>query len=471
VGGLGRIVRTTAFKLSMVYLVVFAAATVFMIVWVATTTTDLLNRQLEETIDAEVSGLTEHYKAGGLNRLMRVVDSRSRTPGASLYLLTDFAGNRIAGNVADAPANLLDNADGEAAPVVYRRLASELTDDPRAAEPHKALVRIAILPGGFRLLVGRDLAERDDFRDVVTGAFQITIGVVLVLGLATWVFVTRRVLKRIDAVSATTQRIVAGDLSGRIAVDGSGDEFDRLSISVNTMLDRIEQLLHGLKEVSDNIAHDLKTPLTRMRTRLEIALSGASTEDGYRQIIADTIDDADGLIRIFEALLRIARVEAGSTGAALNDVDVAEIVREVAELYEPAAEEEGVELAVSVPDHVAIAGDRNLLAQAITNLVDNALKYGRPVDAAARPVVRLIVAEGQGFVDVTVRDNGPGVPAEDRGRVVERFVRLESSRSAHGSGLGLSLVHAVAALHRGELVLADAAPGLAVTLRIPTADG
>lgn len=467
---LGRIARTTSFKLSLVYLAVFAAAAVFLIVYISATTTDLLTRQLEETVDAEIKGLAEQYKTGGVSRLVRLVDARSRAPGASLYLLTDFAGNRIAGNVSEAPAALLDEANGEARPVPYRRLPSDLSDDPAAVgKTHHALVRITVLPGGFRLLVGRDLAEREEFRAVIRQAFQLSMAVIVLLGLGTWFFVTRRVLKRIDAVSETTKTIVAGDLSRRIAVDGSGDEFDRLAVSVNAMLDRIEQLLRGLKEVSDNIAHDLKTPLTRLRSRVEMALSEPPSTDGYREALEATIEDSDALIRTFEALLRIARVEAGSTGAALAPLDAGEIVREVAELYEPAAEEAGTAIRVEVDGPAPVMADRNLIAQAVANLLDNALKYGRPAGEGGAPVVRVGVRRDGGRVGIFVADNGAGVPADDRSRVVERFVRLEASRSEPGSGLGLSLVQAVASLHKGTLTLGDAGPGLVATLDLPAA--
>ncbi len=463
--GLGRFVRTTAFKLSLIYLSVFAALSVFLIVSIADATNDLLSRQLQGTIDAEIQGLAEQYRTGGVSRLLKVVEARSNMPGASLYLLTDFSGNTIAGNVSDLPSAVLDAADGIARPVPYRRLATDIGDDQPAAASHKALVRVFVLPGGFRLLVGRDLTEREQFRDVVWRAVQLSIGAVLLLGLVTWLFVSRRVLKRIDAVSVTSKQIMGGDLGGRLKVDGSGDEFDRLAESLNAMLDRIEQLMHGLKEVSDNIAHDLKTPLTRMRMRVEQALGDPAVGEASREALAATLEDCDGLIRTFEALLRIARVEAGSAGVRAQPVDVAEIAREVAELYEPVAEEQEATLTVAVPEAVVVAGDRDLIAQAVANLVDNALKYGRPADGSQR-VSLTVTREGEEAV-IAVADNGPGVPAADRGRVTQRFVRLEGSRTAPGSGLGLSLVQAVASLHKGTLMLGDAAPGLVAELRLP----
>ena len=463
--GLGRFVRTTAFKLSLIYLAVFAALSLFLIVSIADTTNDLLSRQLQDTIDAEIQGLAEQYRTGGVSRLIRVVEARSKMPGASLYLLTDFSGNVIAGNVSDLPSAVLDSADGIARPVPYRRLATDLGDEQPVVASHKALVRVFVLPGGFRLLVGRDLAEREQFRDVVWRAVKLSIGAVLLLGLVTWLFVSRRVLKRIDAVSVTTKQIMGGDLGGRLKVDGSGDEFDRLAESLNAMLDRIEQLMHGLKEVSDNIAHDLKTPLTRMRMRVEQALGDPAVGEASREALTATLEDCDGLIRTFEALLRIARVEAGSAGVRTQAVDVAEIAREVAELYEPVAEEQEATLTVTVPEAVVVPGDRDLLAQAIANLVDNALKYGRPADGSQAVTLR-VGRDGEEAV-IAVADNGPGVPEADRGRVTQRFVRLEGSRTAPGSGLGLSLVQAVASLHKGTLMLGDAAPGLVAELRLP----
>jgi len=465
VRGLGRFIRTTAFKLSLIYLAVFAALSLFLIVSIADATNDLLSRQLQDTIDAEIQGLAEQYRTGGVSRLIKVVEARSHMPGASLYLLTDFSGNVIAGNVSDVPSAVLSSADGIARPVPYRRLATDLGDEQPAVASHKALVRVFVLPGGFRLLVGRDLTEREQFRDVVWRAVQLSIGAVLLLGLVTWLFVSRRVLKRIDAVSATSKQIMGGDLGGRLKVDGSGDEFDRLAESLNAMLDRIEQLMHGLKEVSDNIAHDLKTPLTRMRMRIEQALDDPAVGEASREALTATLEDCDGLIRTFEALLRIARLEAGSAGVRTQAVDVAEIVREVAELYEPVAEEQEATLAVAVPEAVVVAGDRDLLAQAVANLVDNALKYGRP--EAGRQRVSLAVTRDGDEAVIAVADNGPGVPEADRGRVTQRFVRLEGSRTAPGSGLGLSLVQAVASLHKGALMLGDAAPGLVAELRLP----
>jgi signal transduction histidine kinase len=258
-----------------------------------------------------------------------------------------------------------------------------------------------------------------------------------------------------------------GDLSGRLAIAGTGDEFDRLSSSLNAMLDRIETLLYSLKDVSDNIAHDLKTPLTRLRNRVEATLSGPPDEAAYRAALESTIDESDQLIRTFNALLMIARVESGAADTSMSMTDAGEIVRDVVELYEPVAEEAKVALSASAQGPLPIRGNRELLGQALANLVDNAIKHCSASDEGGPFRVKVSAAvEGDRLV-LRVDDNGPGVPAEDRERVLQRFVRLEKSRSAPGSGLGLSLVAAVVRMHRGEITLGDNAPGLSVAIRLP----
>jgi signal transduction histidine kinase len=330
------------------------------------------------------------------------------------------------------------------------------------------MVQVVRLPGGFRMLVGRDVGEREQFREIIGSALAWALALLIGLALLSWFFVSRRVLKRIDSLSATSRRIMAGDLSGRLEVTGTGDEFDRLADSLNAMLDRIEHLLYGLKDVSDNIAHDLKTPLTRLRNRVEAALASPESTETYRAALEATIEESDQLIKTFNALLMIARIEAGSQDAAMTEVEAGAVVRDVAELYEPVAEEKGVELTVDAPEPVTLKANRELLGQALANLVDNALKYADPAEHESRRLTIALSAKRDGDnVVLAVADNGPGIPAADRQRVLQRFVRLEESRSQPGSGLGLSLVAAVARLHHGDIELGDANPGLVVTLRLP----
>ena len=339
-----------------------------------------------------------------------------------------------------------------------------LEEDPSGA-PYAALVRVREFPDGSRILIGRDVSESEELTSVVRRSLIWTVGMMAALGLVSWIFVSRRVLKRIDSISDTSRRIMAGDLSGRLEVTGTGDEFDRLAESLNAMLTRIERLMLGLKQVSDNIAHDLKTPLTRMRNRIEAGLSRGGDEAEQREALQATIEDADQLIRTFNALLMIARVEAGSSDAEFGLFDAAEVARDVFELYEPLAEEAGVGLKLRTGGSVMVHANRELISQALANLVDNAIKYAD--EGNGRPEVVVSVGEAAGTVTLSVSDNGAGIAEPDRGRVTQRFVRLEESRSKPGSGLGLSLVSAVAQMHGGEFVLQDNKPGLAAILHVP----
>ena len=269
-------------------------------------------------------------------------------------------------------------------------------------------------------------------------------------------------------MTETTRTIMAGNFSGRLPVSGSEDELDRLAVNLNAMLERIEALLKGFKEVSDNIAHDLKTPLTRLRNRCEEALRTGKGEAAYRTALNATIEESDELIRTFNALLMIARAESGEASTPMAEFDASDIARGVGELYDPLADDKGIALKVDAPTAAPIKGNRELVTQALANLVDNAIKYGGPALPAANGSEIVIKAMSEGDrILLTVADSGPGIAEADRGRVVERFVRLEQSRSEPGSGLGLSLASAVARLHGGELKFEDNHPGLKAVLALP----
>jgi signal transduction histidine kinase len=453
----GKLLRTTAFKLTLVYLAVFALFAAVLLGYFAWNTRRLITEQITETVDAEIQGLNEQYRQGGIRRIMFAIEGRSLRPGSSLYLLTTAAGESVAGNVGALPAGVLDHPGWFE--TVYRRV------DEQDASDHAALVRVDQLPGGFRLLVGRDLEERERLFDVVQAAGRWSVAVVIVLGLAGGIFVTRRVLTRIDAMTETSRTIMQGDLHERLPVAGSGDELDRLAVNLNAMLERIEALMRGLKEVTDNIAHDLKTPLTRLRNRCEEALRANESSADYRAALETTIEESEALIRTFNALLMIARAESGQARDDMTVFDAGDIMHGIGELYEPLADDKGLTLKVeSVP--VYVRGNRELISQALANLVDNAIKYGASGDP---PEVSLTVADQGDRVLLSVADRGPGIAAADRGRVLERFVRLEQSRSEPGSGLGLSLASAIARLHDGELILGDNHPGLVSTLSLPRA--
>lgn len=459
---LGKLLRTTAFKLTLVYLLIFALFAASLLGYLALNTRRLITEQITSTVQGEIRGLTEQYQEGGLRRLVTAVELRSRRPGSSLYLVTTPNGEGLAGNVGALQPGVLNRPGW--LETSYRRL-----DSPEGTG-RSALVEVVQL-GGFHLLVGRDLEERERLYGIITNAGRWSFALVVVLGLAGGFFVSRRVLSRIDAMTGTAQTIMAGDLAGRLPVAGSGDELDRLADNVNAMLDRIVALMRGLTEVSENIAHDLKTPLTRLRNRCEQALRGPKGEGDYRAALEATIEESDELIRTFDALLMIARAESGHARDNMSEFDAAEIARDVSELYEPLAEEKGLTLKVDASSAAPVHGNRELVSQALANLVDNAIKYAGPESSLnGKPAEILVKSGSEGErITLTVEDRGPGIPEADRGRVVERFVRLERSRSEPGSGLGLSLVAAVARLHGGELKLEDNHPGLRSVMALPRA--
>jgi signal transduction histidine kinase len=462
VTALTKLFRTTTFRLSLTYLALFSAAAIVAIIYIYWNTTVLLSRQLNQTIDAELKGLAEQYRAGGLDQLVRIVAERSGTPGNSLYLVADSEGRRLAGNLSAVSPELWDSLG----PVefVYQRPATG------GVEKRLAFANVFRLASGYRLIVGRDIEDRHELARMVRSAMLWGLGVMALFGIGGGYWVSRKLLARIDALAETTRTIMDGDLTGRLPVTGSGDELDRLSESLNLMLARIEQLMAGLREVSDNIAHDLKTPLNRLRNRVEQALREPYGEAAYREALERTIEEADGLIKTFNALLSIARLEAGAGGENRERLDISALLRDVAELYEPVAEERGIELRAETDAPIFVRADRQLLGQAIANLIDNALKYGAPEPSSgngSRPEVEVSAHAKGPTAEIVVTDRGPGVPIPDRERVLDRFVRLEASRSEPGSGLGLSLVAAVARLHGGTLRLEDNEPGLRVVLALP----
>jgi signal transduction histidine kinase len=463
----GKLIRTTAFRLTLAYLFLFALFAASLLGYFAWNTRRLITEQITSTVNAETGEISDIFGRRGLRGLVFTIENRALRPGSNLYLVTAPTGQALAGNVGSlAPGVMATTGWTETA---YRRLDEQDTAD------HRALVLVTELSSGFRLLIGRDLEERRRLFGIVAKAAQWSLLIVVVLGLGGGIFVARRVLRRIDAMTGTTQRIMAGDLSGRLPVGRSGDELDRLAENLNAMLERIEALMVGLKEVSDNIAHDLKTPLTRLRNRAEEALAKSGNEAEYRSALERTIEESDSLIRTFNALLMIARAESGQARGNMDDFDAADVANGIHELYEPLAEDGGMTLRVKTSPAL-LHGNRELISQALANLVENAIKYGKPVAAAqslsadAVAVSKEILIEARRNGDqvlLSVTDHGPGIPEADRKHAVERFVRLEASRTQPGSGLGLSLASAVATLHGGDLRLGDNKPGLSATLAIP----
>jgi len=467
------LVKTTAARLSALYLLLFSVCAILLVYYMTGLSARMLADQTMETINEEVAALAVAYQRGSVPLLVRTIDRRSRQPGANLYLIADPNGRILTGNVQALEPGVLENEGWTPQPFAYQRYGETLGrggDAMPAADadalPHRAIAMVLRLPNQLIMLVGRDLGEPERFRDVVRRSLMVAIGLMGLSALLIWFFVGRRALRRIDTVSRASQRIMSGDLSGRLPVTGGGDEFDRLSENLNTMLSRIADLNEGLKQVSDNIAHDLKTPLTRLRNRAEAALSGARESGDYREALEATIAESDQLIRTFNAILMISRFEAGYSSESTAPIDLADAVRDVVELYEAVAEEAGVALKAERAGRFAVSGNRELIGQALSNVVDNAIKYS--AGAVERPEVIVRLARDGEAIRLSVDDNGPGIPDEaDRQRATERFVRLEQSRSQPGSGLGLSLAKAIMKFHGGSLELAPRSPGLSVVMVFP----
>lgn len=453
-----RLHRTTTFKLALLYLALFVAS-VMVILWMAyRSTAGFLEQEIGETIAIEVTALKEHYRINGLRGLVDVVRARSAEPHSSaIYLLVGPQGQFVAGNL---------NAWPRTAPQEDGFLHFMIAEPgPNTVQAATAQALAFAVPGELRLLVGRDTSEIDQLRIRMTQSLGWILAVTAGLGLLGGALMSRGALRRIEAINRTTRRIMAGDLSGRVPGVSGGDEIDRLAGNLNAMLDQIERLMTSVRQVTDSIAHDLRTPLTRLRSRIELVLLRDSDDaEIYRAALQETLAEADRLLATFTALLSIAEAESGARRTDFKPVELTEVVRLVADLYEPVAEEKGLAFSSAVQGRPLVQGNAQLLSQAIANLLDNAIKYTPPDGRVT------LAVEGRGAgqgARITVADSGPGIAAADRDKVLERFVRLDAARATPGNGLGLSLVDAVARLHGARLVLEDNRPGLRVSLVLP----
>jgi signal transduction histidine kinase len=451
-----RLLRTTTFRLALIYLLFFSLSVIALLGFIYWSSAGFMARQTDATIDVEVRGLAEQYAQSGLGGLVRAIMRRVAESRATrgLYLVVDPDGRPVAGNLTSWPSETPDAEGWLTFKLEYGTHGGSEINFGRA--------RAFNLERGLRLLVGRDIRERLQLVERVRESLVWGLALMAALALAGGVLISRPMLRRIDAIGRTSREIMAGDLARRVPLTGRRDELDRLAESLNAMLDQIQRLVAGMRQVSDNIAHDLRTPLSRMRSRLEFTLMDHSDPARYREAIERTIAEADALLKTFNALLSIAQAEAGVPRARFEPVELDRVVCDVAELYAALAEERGVALALSTVSPVVVHGDRHLLFQAISNLVDNAVKFTPPGGRATLGLERQ-----DREARVVVADNGEGIPAEARERVLERFVRLDDSRGAPGSGLGLSLIAAVARLHDGAIELGDNAPGLRAVLRLP----
>ena len=453
-----RVYRTTTFKMALVYLVFFGISSFALLGFVYWSTAGISTSQTDKIIDAEITGLAEQYRANGMPGVVEIVRERAKNQRQSLYLLVNLARQTLAGNLTTWPD--VETEEGGWLEFPYTRPVGG------KSVTHQARARHLVLGGGFQLLVGRDVQERLRIERIMQTSLAWAVALTLGLGLIGGLFMSRNLLRRVEVINRTSRDIMAGDLHQRIPVSGSEDELDRLAKNLNDMLEQIERLVVGMRQVTDNIAHDLRSPLNRLRSRLEVTLMSDSSQEDYKLALTQTVEEVEGVLETFNALLNIAKAESGGPDEAFEPVNISRLAEDMAELYDPVAEDKSITLQTEIADGLSILGNAQLLSQALANLLDNGVKY-----TPAGGAINLLLRPDETGVELIVADSGPGIPADDRDRVLDRFVRLESHRNSLGSGLGLSLVKAVAQRHDARLSLDNNLPGLRVSLRFPLGSG
>ncbi|GAA0566534.1 ATP-binding protein [Rhizomicrobium electricum] len=449
-----RVLHTQAFRITLVFVFFYAVTATALVAFTWWNSQRALDAQTDQTIEAEVAGLRDTYLRLGVIGLSDVINGRVAQHGSGIYYLESPSRAVLAGNLLGIPETA--KSVGGFFEFEYQR-----------AQQSETVTRTArgegfTLPGGYILLVARDVTDQKYSRKKFFTTIPWTIGLMLLLGIAGGVLLSRNILRRLDTITRTSSEIVAGDFSRRVPITPAGDEFDTLAENLNVMLERTERLMKGMREVVDSVAHDLRTPLNRLRNRLEDMQRKLSPEDPHLDDIDSAIAETDRLIGTFNALLLIAEADSGMTRGSMSAVDLSAIVADIADLYAPLAEEKEIVLEVAPSGVLTIEGNRSLVSQALANLIDNAIKY-----TPSGGHIWVAATETPAGIDLCVADNGPGIPVQDRTRVLERFVRLEKSRNSPGTGLGLSLVAAVARMHEAKLTLGDNAPGLKATISFP----
>ncbi|MFN7180878.1 sensor histidine kinase [Hyphomonas sp.] len=458
-------VRTTTFKLAMLYSLMIAAFSGALLAYLYYSTVYYIRVESERRITVEFEQLGIAYYDGGMGRLSQSVFERMTLSGSPFYYyLEDATGRKIAGHFPRLP--------GEAPEVGMKTVyfEFELPQPDGSITLRPAAGRIARLrDNGGALMVAFDTAQQTVIVDRIQSAIFIAAPVALILSLLGGVLITRGAARRAEELARTAEAVIGGELSRRVPVRGTGDEFDRLAQRINAMLDQIGKLVEASQNTGNSIAHDLRSPLTRLRNRLETALSEPLTQESASATLGETVEEVDRVLDTFNAILRLARLDAGTEGLRVR-MDLSEVAEELAELFEPACEEAGLGFRSQIARHMLVLGDRGLISQAVSNLIDNAIKY-----TPGGGSISLTVSRGpEATIDLSVLDSGPGIPEEERPKVIQRFHRMDSARTQPGSGLGLALVHSVAELHGGELILSDGngpkdRPGLKATLRLPRA--
>ncbi len=445
------LIRSTSFRLGLLHASAFAISVTVLFLVVYWTTDLALSHQIDSDIDVESAALVRQAQSQGREGLEQALADRARARSDAYYLLQDQLGHRLAGNLPTHPI-------GPGWIDTYRTIDKDSNQPKDRA--HVIHAKGVLLADGALLFVGRDTYRLNELREVVVRGFVICLILTVALALGSSVLMSAGVLRRIAAINRTTREIMGGEIARRIPTSGRSDEFDALAAQLNEMLDRVQALMENLQQVSNEIAHDLRTPLTRLRQRLELALSGSDGTKDQPLVVARAIEDVDGILQTFTSLLRIAQIEAGTRRAGFTIVDLSSLIDDLLEIYVPVAADDHRKLEGRIARDVRALGDRELLTQMLANLIENALQHtpeGTRVD--------LSLSETDRGPVLTLADNGPGIPAPMRDRVFDRFTRLDASRTKPGSGLGLSLVAAIAELHGSAVELSDNQPGLRATLR------
>lgn len=452
-----RLLRSTALRLALGYAAIFILSALVLVGFLWWRTAGYLDREVDAVILADAQAVGDRLHDFGLPGAVAAINERvgRAADEHAIYLLTDPMLTPVAGNLDAWPLQIGPDQGWHRIPLTAHGTV------------HATRILYVMLPNGFHLLVGRDVQDRAAIRRSIVDGLGWTAATALLLAVGGGLLVRRAILRRVDAITRTAAAIVHGDLSHRLPARDSSDEFDRLAQTINGMLQQIEILVDGVRNASNAVAHDLRTPLAELRGRLEALVRSRPPADETLREVGEAVADLDRLIGVFNALLRLAEINSGARLAGFHAVQIEDIAGEIAELYGPAAEDKGIVLTLDAAPGPPVSGDPFLLAQAIANLVDNALKF-----CPAPGRIGLLLARGEdGAVDIVVSDDGPGIAAEDKAHVTERFYRGQASRGTAGAGLGLSLVAAVARLHGGSLTLADGDPGLIATIRLPGPDG
>ena len=456
-----KLFHSYTFRLALLYALIFSSSTLILFYFFYLFTASYMTQQMDNTIEAEIQGLAERYDRDGLEGLTRLIAervNRSQGTGNSLYLLTTYTLEPLVGNLDRWP--LEASIDNE------KWLEFSLEVNEQTNETHLARARIFRLPGRYGLLVGRDIHQLTQAKLRIVQALTWGLAIMVLLAFAGGLVLSRRTVRNIERINQTARSIMSGNLSRRVEITNRNDDFDQLAANLNQMLDRIQTLMEDIRRVSDNIAHDLRTPLTRLRQHMEEARRQVDSESISAISLESSIREADSLLTTFNALLRIARIEAGQVTTDFAVLDYRTLVEDVVEFYEPLAEEKNQFLTVDAGNTIKTMGDRDLLFQALANVIENAIKYTQE-----NGHISVILSQLDNDAVITIADNGPGIPAEERERVFRRFYRLDRSRSTTGNGLGLSMVAAVVTMHQGQIRLMDNDPGLKTVMQFPLLGG